>query len=149
MKLPLKDKTFVLDRLNRPEPRVAIGQALRGIAHAAIDVSDGLAADLGHILEASEVGATIQVERLPLSPVLREYFHRIGGWIVPLASGDDYELCITVPPDQQAALENACAQHDCLCTWIGSVNARTGLHCLMDDATEIGAPSGYQHFTTG
>jgi len=149
VKLPLKDKTFVLDRLNRPEPRIVIGQQLRGIAHAAIDVSDGLAADLSHILDASHVGATIQVERLPLSPVLQEYFHMIGGWIVPLASGDDYELCITVPPDKQAALELACAQHACPCTWIGSINARPGLHCLMDDGTEIGAPSGYQHFTAG
>jgi thiamine-monophosphate kinase len=68
---------------------------------------------------------------------------------VPLASGDDYELCITVAPDKQAALEAVCAQHGCPCTWIGSINTRPGLHCLMDDGTEIGAPSGYQHFTAG
>ncbi len=148
VKLPLKDRAFVVERLNRPEPRVALGQALRGIAHSTIDISDGLAADLTHILDASRIGATIQVERLPLSPVLQEYFHMIGGWIVPLASGDDYELCITVPPDQQAALESVCAQLDCRCTWIGSINKRLGLHCLMDDGAEIGAPSGYQHFTS-
>lgn len=147
VQLPVKDKDHVLHRLHYPAPRLAVGQALRGVASAAIDVSDGLAADLNHILTASHVGATIQVERLPLSEVLQTHFHHVGGWIVPLASGDDYELIITVPPARQAELEQACAAAACRCTWIGSINARPGLHCLMDDGSEIAAPSGYQHFS--
>ncbi|MHB8473362.1 MAG: thiamine-phosphate kinase [Gammaproteobacteria bacterium] len=147
VRLPIKDKNHVLQRLNYPEPRVAVGQALRSVASAAIDVSDGLAADLNHILAASRVGATIQIERLPLSDVVQAHFHTIGEWIVPLASGDDYELIITVPAARQADLEQACAAAACRCTWIGSINARPGLHCLMDDGSEIAAPSGYQHFT--
>ena len=147
VQLPIREMTYVFDRLNRPEPRVAVGMALRGIASAAIDVSDGLAADLAHLLDASKVGATIQIERLPLSPVVQTYFHSIGGWTVPLASGDDYELIITVAPARQAELELACTAQGCPCAWIGSINSRPGLHCLMDDGTEIAAPSGYQHFT--
>ena len=86
------------ERLDRPTPRVALGMALRGIATAMIDVSDGLAADLGHILDASGVGAELRLQSLPLSPSVAAVVAADGDWSLPLASGDDYELCFCIPP---------------------------------------------------
>ncbi len=148
VRLPARDRDYVLGRLNRPQPRVEHGLALRGLASAAIDVSDGLGADLGHILDASGVGATLQVERLPLSPVFRTLFHAAGGWSLPLSAGDDYELCFTVPERRQGELDRAFASFDVGCTWIGWVERQPGLRCVLDDGTEI-TPSvgGYDHFS--
>ena len=149
VRLPARERAYVLERLNRPEPRIAHGQALRGIAHAAIDVSDGLAQDLGHVLRASGVGARIQVERLPLSEVMRSAFAAAGGWTIPLSSGDDYELCFTVADGRQAELERALGGCTPPCTWIGTIEQRPGLHLLMDDGSEVTAAGGYQHFDDG
>lgn len=147
LRLPKPDREAVLRRLDRPQPRLAAGRALRGIASAAIDVSDGLAADLGHILEASGVGATVQAERLPISEPVRRWLPQAGGWVLPLSAGDDYELCLTVPPSRQAAAEAAGAQAGCELTWVGTIDARRGLRCNLDDGTDI-TPSagGYRHF---
>ena len=99
------DAAWLRARLDRPTPRVALGLALRGLAHAAIDVSDGLAADLTHVLDASRVGAEIDMTRLPCSSALRratpDAAHR-ARW--QLAGGDDYELCFTVPRRAQARI---------------------------------------------
>lgn len=84
-------------RLNRPQPRIALGLALRGVAHSAIDISDGLCADLGHILERSGVAAEIEFAALPASMVLRRYLDRRVARAALLAGGDDYELCFTAP----------------------------------------------------
>lgn len=147
IRLPARDKAQALTRLNRPEPRVAHGLALRGIASAAIDISDGLAADLGHILDASGAGATLHAERLPISPVLRSVFHEAGGWTLPLSAGDDYELCFTIPSERQAELEQRFADLDPGCTWIGMIEKSPGLRCVLDDSTEIKpARGGYDHF---
>jgi thiamine-monophosphate kinase len=146
VKLPRADRDQVLARLNRPEPRIAAGQALAGIARACIDVSDGLAADLGHILTASGVGAQVQIERLPRSAALARHFDAAGGWVVPLAGGDDYELCFTVPSARQAEAELALAAISVPFTWIGHITARSGLHCLLDDGSEFHPPAGYRHF---
>jgi thiamine-monophosphate kinase len=102
--LSAPDLAAVQGRLDRPEPRLAEGMQLRGIASACIDVSDGLVADLGHILEASGVGARIALDRLPLSPV---YSSRLAefGWDAALTTGDDYELCFTAPQDKLPELE--------------------------------------------
>ena len=91
---------YIQERLDRPEPRIAEGLALRGIASAAVDVSDGLAQDLGHILERSRVGARLDVDRLPLSPALTASLDRDAAIVTALAGGDDYELCFTVPPER-------------------------------------------------
>jgi thiamine-monophosphate kinase len=147
VKLPVKDRESVLARLNRPTPRIHAGMALAGIANAAVDISDGLSADLSHILEAGGVGAIVQVERLPISEALRRHFDMAGRWTVPLTSGDDYELCFTVPSAKQAAAETALAAIGVPATWIGCIDARPGLHCLMDDGTEVSPGAyGYQHF---
>ena len=93
-------------RLERPEPRVDIGLKLRGLANSCIDVSDGLAADLWHILEASGVGATLDWEQLPLPDGVRRYLAETGDWRMPLSAGYDYELCFTVPPANGDELES-------------------------------------------
>src|SRR5690606_4164716 len=85
-------------RLERPAPRVEAGLALAGLAHAAIDVSDGLLADLGHVCAASGVGMEIELEALPVSPMLVATFDAAQRRILQCTGGDDYELCFTLPP---------------------------------------------------
>ena len=85
------------DALNRPVPRVALGQTLLGIASSAIDISDGLLADLGHVLAASKVGAEIDLKSIPVSAVLQKYLDEPTVRRCALAGGDDYELCFTAP----------------------------------------------------
>ena len=87
-------------RLEQPTPRVALGLALSGLASAMIDCSDGLAADLGHVLAASGVAAELNLAALPLSDAVAAVVAANGDWALPLASGDDYELCFCVPPDR-------------------------------------------------
>lgn len=101
-----EDVAFLQMRLNRPTPRVEEGRRLAKLVHAALDVSDGLLQDLGHLLRASNVGAVVEMDRLPISPAARS-------WIaadptrrdLPLTAGDDYELLFAIPPDQWATLD--------------------------------------------
>ena len=95
----------VLRHLNQPEPRIATGKQLLGIAHAAIDISDGLAADLSHILEDSHTGAILYVDQLPLSSILEKSLAHNDAIALALSAGDDYELCFTIPPDKRILLE--------------------------------------------
>ncbi len=136
-------------RLDRPTPRVAEGVALRGMASACIDISDGLLADLGHILEASAVGARLELERLPLS---QDYLASVESladrWAPALSGGDDYELCFTVSPEQREKVERCFARQGWLCTHVGVIEERTrGLRCLLPDGTEYNPLNrGYDHF---
>jgi len=130
-------------RLERPEPRVALGLALRGLASAMIDVSDGLAADLGHILEASGVGAEILLDELPRSAEVAA----TGDWSLPLASGDDYELCFTLPAAHRPLLAELTARTGVALTVIGEIVRGPGLHCRRADGSELRlAHRGYDHF---
>jgi len=138
---------FMQARLERPEPRITEGVALRGIANAAIDVSDGLAQDLGHLLERSDVGARLEIDRLPLSPALTASLDRDVVIGTALASGDDYELCFTVPPEQTLRLETVAATWDCRCTRIGVITAEPGLRLVRaDDSAFPLERLGYDHF---
>lgn len=129
---------YLLTRLHRPEPRVAIGEKLLGNAHAAIDISDGLAADLGHILENSGVGATVYVNELPLSEVMRESISRDDAIALALNGGDDYELCFIAPQNKTFELN---------CTCIGKITNTSGLDLRHRDGKKYtGAIHGYQHF---
>ena len=101
---PAASAEALLARLHRPAPRLALGCALRGIASAAIDVSDGLCQDLGHVLEASGVGARIDADLVPLSPALLEVAGAAAARALALSAGDDYELLFTVPPDRVGRL---------------------------------------------
>ncbi len=145
--LPAEQTARLMMRLNRPEPRVEHGLALRGIASAAIDLSDGLAADLGHILEASKLGATLRLQDLPLSSTLSTMLEQAGGWGLPLSAGDDYELCFTVPRTNQNKLSKVMEQFSCRCTCIGVIEDTPGLRCRLPNG-ELFEPasSGYRHF---
>lgn len=130
-----------------PQPRIKTGLALRGIASAAIDISDGLAADLNHILEASNVGAIIQVDELPMSEWLRQ--HSPGDEAVNLAltGGEDYELCFTVPEERVPQLVEHANDLDCPVTRIGEITATQGLRCVRADGKAWPLSfTGYQHF---
>jgi thiamine-monophosphate kinase len=136
-----------VQRFAYPEPRVAAGAALRGLASAAIDISDGLVADLGHVLAMSGVGARIEVERLPLSRRLLELHGLLQARELALGGGDDYELCFTVPAARVAELETLARTFDCLVTAIGRIESHPGLRLLDGQGREVKlAGHGYRHF---
>ena len=137
---------FLRRRLDRPEPRLAAGLALRGLATTAIDISDGLTSDLGHILSASGCGATLHLECLPLSAAVREYLQDSGDWSPALSAGDDYELCFTVSETRQGEVEQLTRSLDVPLTWIGFVERRSGLRCVAADGAVLDVGSGYDHF---
>lgn len=118
-------------RLERPTPRVALGLALRGLATAAIDISDGLAGDLGHILEQSHAGARIELESvLPLMGAPHAATSRERRLECVLAGGDDYELAFTAPPERRAAVAAAAHRAGVPVTRIGRIEAEPGLRIV-------------------
>jgi len=129
----------------RPVPRVAEGLALRGVASACIDISDGLLADLGHVCDASRVGACVLVEQVPVSTL----FHALGqaDWNLPLCAGDDYELCFTAPPGRRAHVEKLFSAFACGVRCVGVIEAAPGVRCEMQDGRPfVPAQRGYDHF---
>jgi thiamine-monophosphate kinase len=144
IRLSEKALSVLSEDLDRPTPRVREGIMLRDIASSAIDISDGLLADLGHILGMSRVGAQLHLDKIPLSAVCRPHV-RETGWDTVLATGDDYELCFTVPENHIAALEklhSACGFH-----CIGVIEAEPGLR-VVDEAGKPYQPrqTGHDHF---
>lgn len=154
MSLPAALLAQARQRLETPTPRVALGMALRGVASAAIDVSDGLLGDLGHVLAASGVGATI--DSSSAGKLLACSGTALDAMLVPearlacvLAGGDDYELAFTAPPGARAAVHAASVASATAVTRIGQVQAATGLRLV--DAQ--GAPMenryrSFDHFAT-
>lgn len=145
--VPEEYRANVLERLNRPQPRVAAGVGVRGLASACIDLSDGLAADLGHLLTASGVGARLDLRRLPVTPAYDCAFGQYR-WDLALAFGDDYELCFTIPPAREPVFRQAALQFGVTCAYIGDIEAELGLR-IVD---ESGRPyvikqAGYDHFS--
>ena len=138
-------------RLHAPAPRVALGQALRRIARGAIDVSDGLVADLGHICERSGVGAVVELARVPASLTMRRHLDHPAATAARLAGGDDYELCFTAAPRRRAAIGRVAARLGLALTFIGRiVSARRADRrvTVMDAAGRpLSLPArGYDHF---
>ena len=137
----------LVQRLHRPEPRLEWGGALRGLAHAAIDISDGLLADLGHVLATSGCGAAVDVDAVPLSAAfLAEY----SGERPPrpaLNGGDDYELCFTVPEPGLQRLDELAGLLDTPITAVGWIERTPGLRLVRaDGASYEPGEGGYDHF---
>jgi thiamine-monophosphate kinase len=135
-----KQPDAALKRFNQPDPQVAFGQALIGIANACIDISDGLVGDLGHILQQSQVGACIEWEDLPLSPEVKAYIEDTGDWAMPLTAGDDYELCFTVSPDK---VQNLSIPH----TKIGAIESELGLRLNKSGIIQPLEVKSFEHFS--
>ena len=144
--LPGDEAEYVLRRLDRPEPRLAAGAALRGLASAAIDLSDGLAGDLKHILDSSGVGASVNVDRLPLSTVMRSRREGDSGLELALSFGDDYELCFALPEAALSAFEEKLEQLGCSVTEIGVVEEQPRLEFRHDDGRAFQTRAAYDHF---
>jgi thiamine-monophosphate kinase len=141
------DSRYFLNKLNRPVPRVAIGVGLRGLANACIDVSDGLAADLGHIVQDSGVGAELLMETLPVSASLRAQGLADGRLQeIILFGGDDYELCFTASPQQHMAIQELSHSCDVPITRIGTVIEEHGLYALEHEQRAPMPAKGFDHF---
>jgi len=137
----------LIKRHLRPVPRILQGQALRALASAAIDLSDGLISDLRHILQASECGARLNLDALPLSGVLRQHFapEQALGWA--LSGGEDYELCFTVPEINRGALDMALGHYNVPFTCIGQIAPQSeGLVLLQDGKPVRSIWEGFDHF---
>jgi thiamine-monophosphate kinase len=134
----------LIERYRVPSPRVALGVALRGLASSAIDVSDGLLADLGHILEASAVGAEIEAAALPLSEAARGL---PGADEAALAGGDDYELLFTAASDRRSVIETLGRDLELRLSRIGRITVDPALRVRGPDGREITSlRRGWQHF---
>lgn len=138
-----EDKRYLTRRLECPTPRLNLGQKLIGIASAAIDISDGLVADLGHILEKSSVGSRIDLARLPLSASLLK-LERAEAEHLALYSGDDYELCFTVPANHYTEIEDMFQGQ---CTRIGVITNDDGIVVIENDKLKSLKNKGYDHFS--
>ncbi len=132
--------------LDRPEPRVAFGAVLAQLGAAAIDVSDGLVADLGHLLDASGCGASIRLDRLPKSAALAGAPDALAR-DCQLAGGDDYELCFALDADAVDRMRAGAAEQSLDVTEIGSIEALPGLRCLHEDGSiHVPQNRGFDHF---
>lgn len=144
LEAPPEAAAALIERYRVPEPRVALGVALRGLASAAIDVSDGLLADLEHVLAASGVGAEVRAGDLPLSKAAGGLE---GAEEAALSGGDDYELLFTVPIARRREVEALGATRDLRLTRIGRITADLALRVLDPGGREIASPKrGWQHF---
>jgi thiamine-monophosphate kinase len=145
--LAVEARATLIRRFQLPEPRVALGPALAGLAHAMIDVSDGLIADLGHICETSHLGAVVELTALPMSAAAAALAAMDPGTAPRLASGgDDYELLFTAPPQARAAVEAIGSRLDIRLTQIGRIEAGTSVR-LVDAGRAVEVESaGYRHF---
>lgn len=129
-----------LKRFNTPDPACEAGQALIGTANACIDLSDGLAGDLGHILAQSKVGACLDWDDLPLSADVLRYIKETGDWRMPLCAGDDYELCFTVSPEKAGQLSMDCSK-------IGVIESQPGLRLNKSGGIQSLQVKGFEHFS--
>lgn len=139
----------LIDRLNRPSPRTELGIALRGLASACVDISDGLAADLCHVLRASDCGAALDADALPVSANLAAVGDRARIRQLILHGGDDYELCFCAP-DRNAHKIRELSEYLQPISRIGVVEDETGLRLVeADGRIEILNCAGYDHFPGG
>ena len=144
---PADTREFLLARLQRPTPRVAAGLSLRDAASAAIDVSDGLLADLGHVASASGVGMLLEARELPSSSALLALFDGPERLLLQATGGDDYELAFTAPPARADAVQQDLARIGCGATRIGRVVEGEGVRLLDEGGRDIALRRrGWDHF---
>lgn len=142
-----KDKAYLLSRLHRPAPRVALGQRLIGVANACIDISDGLMADAGHICKQSNLGMEIIIEDVPLSDPFRKACKDAEDIVLAMTGGDDYELCFTCPKEQISAVKQIVQEIELPLTMIGAVTEKPDLRFIdVNGDTWKSTKKGYNHF---
>lgn len=148
-KLSEGDFQLVRERLEQPSPRISLGVALRPLAHAAIDISDGLIGDLRRILKRSDVGADVWLERVPVSKAMSGQSLHLQ-YQCALTGGDDYELCFTAPQSNRGAIEELIPAVGVRLTRIGTITASKELRLLDKDGmpapVALGIHEGYDHF---
>lgn len=143
-----KDESYLIQRHLRPLPRVLLGLSISSVANAAIDISDGLLSDLGHILKRSKCGAVLDIEKLPLSKALLNCYSQSEAEKFALTGGEDYEICFTVPNDNKQKLEKSLANIGVKYTCIGQIrSAKEGLTLLRHNyPVALPINTGYDHF---
>ncbi len=142
------ETAFLRERYLLPRPRIALGVALRGVASACIDVSDGLAADLGHVCRGSGVGGEVRAGSVPLSPAARAALDADAGLVrTVLGGGDDYELLFCAPPERRGDVEALARGCGAEVTRIGRTLPGDGFSVLDEKGEEMSLTSpGYTHF---
>jgi thiamine-monophosphate kinase len=142
------DRSALISRYQLPEPRVALGQLLVGVASSALDVSDGLLADLEHVAKVSDVRIAIEASKIPLSTATRALWGQGQEAAVRAAtSGDDYEIAFTAPASARPRIEEASRSSGVMISEIGRVNAGSGVHLLDERGKPIAVPrAGFTHF---
>ncbi|HHJ34158.1 MAG TPA: thiamine-phosphate kinase [Gammaproteobacteria bacterium] len=143
--------SYCVKKLERPEARVRFAEALTAYSRCAIDISDGLVADLGHIIEASHCGARIRLSDIPLSSSAEHYFREYDknkvDWTMVLAHGDDYELCFTVSRQDQTAVETLAERYKLRLSCIGDIVETDELSFVDDNDSVVEFLStGFRHF---
>ncbi|CAN8142405.1 Thiamine-monophosphate kinase [uncultured Thiomicrorhabdus sp.] len=155
--LTAEQKQTALNALNRPQPQLALGMCLKQIANSAIDISDGLLQDLGHIIKSStkrqvvlgktvQLGAKIFLEKIPLSSGMQQLFASKVRWSLALSGGDDYQLCMTVSPDKLTELKLRADELGVEIAVIGEVTDGAGIKTYLDGKLVQQTETGFQHF---
>ena len=140
------DRAWLRARLDRPTPRLALGGRLRGVASAAIDLSDGLAGDAGHVASRSGVAIRLRLADLPVSPALERAVGAAAARRLALTAGDDYELMFTAPAGGDAAVRRAAARGGVAVTAVGDVTRGTGVSVKDEAGRPMISEQGYEHF---
>jgi len=145
--LPEPQRRIAIDRIERPSARVSLGLRLRGLAHGAIDISDGLTADLGHVCECSRLAARIEWNAVPLGAALNSLADETMRRQCALAGGDDYELCFTAPPAARNILASLSSELNLALSRIGLMSEGEGV-TIVDAAGSsiVLASPGFDHF---
>ena len=143
------NNAWLVNRLNRPQARVELGLKASAYCKCAIDISDGLVADLGHVLEASNCGATVNIDSIPLSHQLVEYSINRNevDWEMVLSGGDDYELCLVVSAENENRLMQTASELSLPLTRIGVIEAHKSLNIVDNTGAKyLFDRGGYEHF---
>lgn len=137
----------IRNKLDYPKPRVLAGQTLREYASSAIDLSDGLISDLGHICQASNVGANVVLDALPISTIMRDSLLADDAIALALSGGDDYELLFTVSEDNKVGMETAMSHAGTPVTCIGQLNSSQTISTTLNNKPIPINTAGFEHFT--